>query len=282
MITANLIEKHLETLFAKESPLYDSARYVLFASAKRLRPLLVLKTLECFDVDTEKGLSPACALEIIHTYSLIHDDLPCIDDDDLRRGKPTLHTLISDGHALLTGDFLLTYAFEVIANAPYLSPQKIVSLISCLAKRAGGEGMVEGQEMDISLEEDEINPTVLHEMQLKKTGALIIAALEFGGIIGGATQEEILLLNKCGTHLGVAFQIQDDILDVIAEEEELGKPIGSDEMNDKVTAVTLYGLAEARLLLESHFEEAFATLALLERNTNELCLLLQSMHRRSQ
>ena len=203
----DLIETTLQELIPPStSKLFEAALYSL-EGGKRLRPLLTLAVADTFNQPIETALYPACAVELIHTYSLIHDDLPCMDDDDIRRDKPTLHKAYSESRAILTGDFLLTYAFEVLAKAPQLSPNQKNALILTLAKRAGSEGMIGGQVLDM----EENSHEHFIEMRLKKTGALISAALEFGGII--AHQEDLTILQTIGRDLGLAFQIVDDILD---------------------------------------------------------------------
>lgn len=186
-----------------ENSLFEAAHYSL-EGGKRLRPLLTLAI-----APLEKALHPACALEMIHTYSLIHDDLPCMDDDDFRRGKPSLHKAYPESHAVLTGDFLLTYAFEVLANAPHLSDTQKNRLIATLALRSGSHGMIGGQVLDMT--EGNQNLEQLLKMHAKKTGALITAACEFGGII--ADQADLTPFQAIGEYLGLAYQIVDDILD---------------------------------------------------------------------
>lgn len=198
------IDETLEQLIPKgESPLFDAAHYSL-EGGKRLRPLLLLAVLETYDVPIEKGLYPAAALEMIHTYSLIHDDLPCMDDDAMRRGKPTLHKAYPESHAVLTGDFLLTYAFETLSRAPDLSAQTRLDLVRILSNRAGSFGMIGGQLLDI---ECSLN---WEEMHRKKTGALISAALQCGGVIASG---DLDLLKELGNHLGLVYQLVDDLID---------------------------------------------------------------------
>ncbi len=239
---------HLKPL-ADHALLFEAARYSLLSpSAKRLRPLLLLATVDALGGSWEEALIPACSLELIHTYSLIHDDLPCMDDDDMRRGRPTLHKIYPEGQAILAGDFLLTYAFEVLAAAPFLSATQKVALISSLAKGAGGEGMIGGQVIDLLLAQTNLPPSweVLHAMHAKKTAALIASAIDCGAIIGNASALHRETLQKLGKSLGLAFQIVDDILDVTGSEEEIGKPVGSDARNAKATAVSLLGLDGAQ------------------------------------
>lgn len=206
------IEDTLKQVTDLQSPffssLYEGGRYALLAPGKRIRPLLTLLAAEMVEEEgSERALYPACALEMVHTYSLIHDDLPAMDDDDFRRGRPTLHRVYSEGHAILVGDHLLTSAFEVLADAPDLGASQKVALIRALAKAAGAEGMIGGQIMDI-----EQSP-LFHETHLRKTAALFRASLEFGGIVMEVSPPILHLFGLFGTQLGLLFQIVDDILD---------------------------------------------------------------------
>lgn len=254
-----LILQRLDSLFperedAYQSELFSSARYSLFTGGKRLRPLLALATGEAFGASVEKLLDPACALEVVHTYSLIHDDLPCMDDDDERRGKPTLHKMYGEGHAVLTGDYLLTFAFELLANAPHLAPQVKIELVRVLATCAGADGMVGGQAVDLSINAREIDQPLLEFLHLKKTALLIRAALQFGGIISGASSQDLKLLTHAGEHLGLAFQVIDDIL-------------------DEGVAVQLLGQNEARAWAEELSEKANQSLMSLSVPTPALLYL---------
>jgi geranylgeranyl diphosphate synthase, type II len=226
-----LINSRLEQLVpadnAPEAPLYEAARYSLLAPAKRFRPSLAIICGKSLGASLSSLLDPACALEMIHTYSLIHDDLPCMDDDDMRRGRASLHKVYPEWLALLTGDFLLTKAFELVADWP-----KIVTL---LAKNSGGRGMIGGQVVDLLANREHLD--YMHE---KKTGALIEASLLIGGIVAGIP--ELDLLSNAGLALGSAFQTIDDIIDVTKTQDEAGKPTGVDQKKGKVTAVTLLGL----------------------------------------
>lgn len=206
------IEEELERLVSTSSSLspslYEGARYSLLASAKRMRPLLTLATATLFDPPSHaKALRPACALELVHTYSLIHDDLPAMDDDDFRRGRPTLHKVYNDGHAILVGDYLLTFAFEVLAKSPQLSAQQRLDLVETLAVAAGGEGMVGGQVMDIEASSH------IEEMHTRKTGALFEAALKFGGIVANVSPAVLLKISQFGIQFGKVFQGVDDLVD---------------------------------------------------------------------
>jgi len=252
------IDRVLSELIPKNSaPLFEAAHYSL-EGGKRLRPLLTLAIVDVYDQPLEKGLHPACTLEMIHSYSLIHDDLPCMDDDDFRRGKPSLHRAYSESRAVLTGDFLLTYAFEVLADAPHLTDNQKNRLIATLAARAGSQGMIGGQILDI--EGKDLNLDAELEMHAKKTGALITAACEFGGIIAG--QSDLTPFQTIGYHLGRAYQIVDDILD-----------------DDGL--VTLIGSTSAEELAEELFEKALETIKQLPSGAPQLAQLAQEMIFRS-
>lgn len=239
--------------------LFQAARYALMSGGKRLRPILAIATAEAFGKNGESALTPACALEMIHTYSLIHDDLPCMDDDDFRRGKPSVHKAFTEAHAVLTGDYLLTYAFEVIVKDPLLSPVQKVSLIDLVAKNAGGEGMIGGQVMDIEAEGLSITLDQLKHIHKHKTGSMITASVACGGIVANASAAQMQLLQQFGDNIGLAFQIIDDVIDVTASLQKHGKAISSDSINNKCTYVTLLGLEPAKkaaqeLLSQSHLQ----------------------------
>lgn len=277
---STLIQQRLNQLVEeKNTPhaqLFKAARYSLLNGGKRLRPILTLATAETLGQPAEKALSAACALEMIHTYSLIHDDLPCMDDDDFRRGQPTLHKAYGEGHAVLAGDYLLTYAFEVIAKETALNADQKLSLISTLAKNAGSEGMIGGQLMDIEAESKPIDLKFLNLIHRHKTGALITAAIEFGAIIANASSQHQQLLHSFGNDLGLAFQIVDDILDITASEQKHGKKIASDAINQKTTYATLLGIEKA----EQHAAEL---LTQAKNHLNRLpfnCSLLHSIAER--
>jgi geranylgeranyl diphosphate synthase, type II len=207
-----LIDRELEKLIPPSSPLYptlfEGARYSLLAPGKRIRPLLTLYAAEALEKGSSgKALQPACALEMVHCYSLIHDDLPCMDDDDFRRGRPTLHRVYNEGMAVLIGDYLLTRAFETLVSAPELRADQKVSLVAALSRAGGGDGMIGGQVMDIQKHQN------IHEVHRRKTAALFHCALEFGGIATDASQEILEKLTRFGDLFGELFQIVDDILD---------------------------------------------------------------------
>ncbi|MBI3508377.1 MAG: polyprenyl synthetase family protein [Chlamydiia bacterium] len=257
-MNAAIIDQRLETLVPHNSALSTAVRYSLLAPGKRLRPLLVLTTVEMLGGDPSHALDPACAIEMIHNYSLIHDDLPCMDDDDLRRGLPTLHKVAGDAMALLAGDFLLTYAFEILTKAPHLTPEQRLALIEALAYRAGGQGMIGGQAIDITVTGQAIDEPTLVQMHLGKTGALLTACLEIAAIITSAPTTILRQLQKLGADLGLAYQFLDDLLNATSTTALLGKQAGSDANHSKPTAITLFGVegTKHRLLqLKQSIEE---------------------------
>ncbi|MGE5702767.1 MAG: polyprenyl synthetase family protein [Clostridia bacterium] len=230
--------------------LYDSMKYSLMAGGKRLRPILVLAVLEALGKSARRGIPYAIALEMIHTYSLIHDDLPAMDDDDLRRGKPTNHKMFDEATAILAGDALLTRAFSLIAQAytghPEVSAETTVKLIAELGKRAGASGMVGGQMADIQGEGRHLSLDQLEFIHHHKTGDLLLAALLGGGYLAEATDEQLAALQTYGVSIGLAFQIQDDILNVEGDAALLGKAVGSDAEKQKATYPSLLGMEASR------------------------------------
>ncbi|MCA1063335.1 polyprenyl synthetase family protein [Rossellomorea sp. AcN35-11] len=234
--------------------------YSLKAGGKRIRPILVLATIKAFDKDPLLGLNTASALEMIHTYSLIHDDLPAMDDDDLRRGKPTNHKIFGEAMAILAGDGLLTYSFQLITEDKNLTSDMKVRLISLLAKCAGPEGMVGGQVADIEGENKQLTVQELESIHVRKTGKLLIFSVLSGGIISGASNDQLALLEQFAHHIGIAFQIQDDILDIEGSEEIIGKPVGSDDSNQKSTYPGLLSVSGAKEKLHFHLDEALSSL----------------------
>jgi geranylgeranyl pyrophosphate synthase len=238
------------------SPLYAASSYSLQIGGKRIRPILCLASANAVGLQDRDLLSyPACAIELIHTYSLIHDDLPAMDDDDLRRGKPSLHKAYDEATAILVGDGLQARAFELLADAPGLSAEQKIAMVKVLAAAAGPRGMVGGQFIDIQATDSDMGLEELQAMHSLKTGALIRASLALGGIAAGATEEQLAALDAYGSHIGLAFQVVDDILDVEGDTQTLGKTQGKDGEANKPTYVKLMGLegakGEARRLLEA-------------------------------
>lgn len=258
----------------------DAARYSLTLGGKRIRPIIMLECCRLFSGDIEDALSFSVALEMIHTYSLIHDDLPCMDNDDMRRGKPSCHIKFGEDTALLAGDTLLTEAFNIAANSSVDDKRKIKA-IAILAKRAGLHGMIGGQVLDLSFEKTNPNIEQLKEMCRLKTGCLISAAAEIGAVIAGATENQVALISEYAFNLGLAFQIIDDILDVTSTAEVLGKPINSDAENDKATFVTLLGLDNAKALASDLTMHALDILNSLNKDTKRLCSLTNMLLQRN-
>ncbi len=236
--------------------LQKAMRYSLEAGGKRIRPMLVLAVIESFGQNPQLGLSAAAAVEMIHTYSLIHDDLPCMDDDDLRRGKPTNHKVFGDALATLAGDAMQPAAFHILTlEAQYTNIQKI-RLVSELSVAAGMHGMVRGQVDDIEAEQGDISIEELEAIHFYKTAKLIEYSLVAGAILANASDQDIIHLKQFAKHIGIAFQIQDDILDIEGDEQVIGKPVGSDIDNFKSTYPAILGLAGAKAHLASHDEAA--------------------------
>ena len=244
--------------------------YSLQAGGKRIRPLLIFATLKAFNKEPKYGLPVACSVEMIHTYSLIHDDLPAMDDDDFRRGKPTNHKVFGEAYAILAGDGLLTYGFQVLAEMKDVSPEIRVKIIQELAKAAGPEGMVAGQVADLEGEGKNLNLEQLEYIHTRKTGKLLAFCIKAGAILAGADDHTINQLEEFAYHIGLAFQIRDDILDIEGTTDVLGKNVGSDEGNQKSTYPKLLTMAGAKEKLNEHLASAKAILASLPINTEQL------------
>ncbi len=281
----DLAEKALsEYMKVENNPqkkIYEAEEYSLMAGGKRLRPVIMMMTAKMCGKSPELVIPFAVAIEMIHTYSLIHDDLPAMDNDDLRRGKPTNHKVYGEAMAILAGDALLTKAFEVVASFSdeTVSKERVLRAISTLAVSAGDNGMIGGQVVDIeSRNEDAELLKYLHSL---KTGALIRASGVIGAILAGSTEEEIKAVESFCDNLGIAFQIQDDILDVTGTEAELGKPIGSDAENDKSTYVTLFGIEKAEKLAEEYTQKAIESLNVFADNGELVNLANKLMGRKA-
>ncbi|MCR5320885.1 MAG: polyprenyl synthetase family protein [Lachnospiraceae bacterium] len=247
-----------------QKTLFEAMDYSLQAGGKRLRPMLMQESFAMFGGNGDSLQAFMAAQEMIHTYSLIHDDLPAMDNDDYRRGRKTNHVVFGEAMAILAGDGLLNYAYEV-ASASFLTtkyPERVGKALHILAKKAGVYGMVGGQAVDVEAEKKDLALTedtllFIHE---NKTAALIQSSLMIGAVLAGATDEEVAKLEKAGYDIGIAFQIQDDILDVIGDEAKLGKPLHSDEKNGKLTYVSAHGLEESKKQVEAYSEEAIRIL----------------------
>ncbi len=253
----------------------ESMRYSLFVGGKRLRPILCLAGAEAIknsETTRQVALPVACALECIHTYSLIHDDLPAMDDDDLRRGKPTNHTVFGEAAAILAGDGLLTFAFDLLSSpaTATLTDAVRIRIIQTIARAAGPLGMVGGQSLDMIYEGQQLGYEVLRSIHRSKTGALITASVLVGALVAGASQTQEAQLNRYGNSIGLAFQIMDDILDVSASTEELGKPAGSDIKADKLTYPSLFGIEQSRTMAQEAVQDALAALQDFDQQANPL------------
>lgn len=244
-----LLQEYLPEKEGYQGLIMETMEYNLMAGGKRLRPMLMKETYDLYG-GSSSAIEPfMAALEMIHTYSLIHDDLPAMDNDDYRRGRKTTHVVYGEDIAILTGDALLNYAFETACKAFALDPEhslEIGKALSVLGNKAGIYGMIGGQVIDVKETGHEVSQAVLDKIYQLKTGALIEAAMMIGGILAGATEDEVSLLENIAHQVGIAFQIQDDILDVTSTMEVLGKPIHSDEKNQKTTYVTLKGLEASK------------------------------------
>ncbi|MCZ2203633.1 polyprenyl synthetase family protein [Bartonella sp. A05] len=253
---AHDVEKRLDMLLnhsvqegeiARPEILIKAMRHGVLNGGKRLRPFLVIQSAALFDVPPEQSLDVGVALECLHCYSLIHDDLPAMDNDTLRRGQPTVHTAFDEATAILAGNALLTFAFEIIAHkADTLTPETRINLITALSQAAGLGGMVGGQMLDIEAENKPQNENTIITLQRMKTAALISFACQAGAIIGNASQAQIEQLATFGAHIGLAFQLADDILDVTASTQILGKTAGKDRTANKATLINLYGIQKAQ------------------------------------
>jgi len=245
------VDEWLDRLLPREAEppaeIHRAMRYSTFAGGKRLRPILAIATGEIFDADERALLPAACALEMIHTYSLIHDDLPAMDDDGLRRGRPTCHVVFGEAMAILAGDALLTQSFRTLAEPAGLGPERQLQVIAEVAQAAGTvRALIGGQVLDLQSEGKPIDGGRLDEIHRAKTGALIRCAVRVGALVGGAGERELAHLTEYGEKAGLAFQIADDVLDETSTSEQLGKTAGKDAAKNKATYAALYGIAGAR------------------------------------
>ncbi len=284
-----LVEEAMKQMMLREKgPFADhikAMRYSLFAGGKRVRPILCLAGAAAIndDAELEKNLLPvAVALECIHTYSLIHDDLPCMDDDELRRGKPTSHVLFGEAQALLAGDGLLTYAFELLSTAQNgLSLKAQLDIVATISKAAGSIGMVGGQALDIAYENQEYPIETLQTIHRHKTGALITAAVVSGAIAAEASEKQREHLTAYGKEIGLAFQIVDDLLNATSTTEQLGKAAGSDAERGKATYPRYYGIEKTRELAKAATERAIATLSPFGEEARPLRALAEYIYART-
>lgn len=277
-----IIDSYLPEIEGYQKTVIDAMHYTIKAGGKRLRPMLMQETFRLFGGEG-KVIEPfMAAIEMIHTYSLIHDDLPALDNDDYRRGRKTAHVVYGEDMAILAGDALLNYAFETASKAFDMDydSQKVGKAFQVLSRKPGIHGMIGGQVADVLWTGDRINLEQLLFIHRLKTSALIECSMMIGAILAGATKEQVQIVEKIGENIGIAFQIQDDVLDVISTTEELGKPVGSDEEQGKVTYVALKGLEESRKDVELYTMEAIGRLdSLPYENTFLRELLLYLIHR---
>ena len=258
------LDRYLPAPGAYPPTLSEAMRYSVFAGGKRVRPILLLAAAGAVGGDGEAVLPAACAMEFVHTYSLIHDDLPAMDDDDYRRGQPTSHKVFGEAVAILAGDALLTYAFEVMAGPDLtnrFAPTTLLEATHCLARAAGFSGMVGGQVVDMASEGREVPLDVLEYIHRHKTAALLGAAVTIGGLLGGGSAPQLAALKRYGRAAGLAFQIADDVLDVEGDSAALGKQIGQDEKHGKATYPALLGMEASRQHAAALLNEALAALS---------------------
>lgn len=279
----DILQEYLPKQRGYQSVIMEAMGYSLLAGGKRLRPMLMQETFHLYD-GTSKALRPfMAALEMIHTYSLVHDDLPAMDNDEYRRGRKTTHIVYGEDMGILAGDALLNYAFETAFRAFVIEPEKSLSIgraLAVLGEKAGIYGMIGGQVIDVKETGHAVSKDVLDTIYRLKTAALIEAAMMIGAILGGASEEDVKKVERIAEYVGVAFQIQDDILDVTSTSEVLGKPVHSDEKNEKTTYVTLMGIGEAKKEVERLSNEAITLLHQLPGENAFLEeLLLQLIHR---
>ena len=263
------------------SKLLDAMKYGVFNGGKRIRPILCYLTTEALNQATELADTTAAAIEFIHCYSLIHDDLPAMDDDDLRRGKPTVHIKFDEATAILAGDALQTLAFEYLAKDPQIDAETKIDLIRLIAKASGPQGMVAGQMMDLGAENQLISKSDLEEMHNRKTGDLISCSVMAGALLGQANSEQQKGLRNFGYKLGLAFQVQDDILDEIGDALIMGKQQGADAKQQKNTFITAYGLSAAKQYLNDLHEETVESILPLGIQSEALIKLSQFIIQRN-
>lgn len=275
----NEINQRLKTILndCPKSKVKEAMLYSLQAGGKRIRPFIVLQVIRAYNQNYHDYIDIACALEMIHTYSLIHDDLPGMDNDDLRRGKPTCHKQFSEATAILAGDGLLNEAVNIIIKTSLASDLKI-ALISCLYQASGISGMIYGQELDIENENKKLSIDKLNTIHHYKTGKLLSCAFQLGGLI--ASPQDVKVLKEIGYKVGLAFQIQDDILDVISDSKTLGKPVGSDASNHKETYTTLIGVEASQKEVDKLFKEAIELVYSLSINHGLIIEIIELLWKR--
>ena len=255
---------------ARPATIHKAMRYSVFAGGKRLRPILCLAAAEACGGDPENAIRPACAVELVHTYSLVHDDLPCMDDDDLRRGRPTSHKVFGENIAVLAGDALLTEAFVILAETPECKRHRVKDYLAALAQASDSRRLIGGQVMDLEGEGRALTKTQLVRIHEAKTAALLTAALSLGGLTANATPRQLEALRDFGSNLGLAFQVIDDILDVTQSTEQLGKTAGKDAAVEKATYPAILGLESSKKEAKRLTDKALAALEPLGRKAQRL------------
>ncbi len=274
-IVEDALQRYLPPANNSPQEIYQAVHYSVFAGGKRIRPILCLAAVEAVGGDLAPAMPIACALELIHTYSLIHDDLPAMDNDDFRRGKPTNHKVFGEGIAILAGDALLTEAFVLLSHTEKvrMPVEKRVAVIREIAQAAGIAGMVGGQALDVLSAKSSSSVEILSEIHRRKTGALIMASVKTGAIISNAREEKIKALAEYGMNVGMAFQIADDILNVEGDRNLLGKETGSDAALGKITYPFLMGMDYAKDKLHKHIEAAIESLSIFDERVLPLRLI---------
>lgn len=267
------LEKYLQRLCPSRH-LLEAVHYAVMAGGKRIRPILCLAAAEAVGGDGQTAMPAACAVEMIHSYSLIHDDLPALDDDDLRRGKPTCHVQFGEATAILCGDALLNMAFEVLSghglNAPAAHARNWLRIIDIISRASGCRGMIEGQARDLAFEGVPLSPEALQQLHELKTGALIGAAVQCGALLGGGSEDHAGRLTTYAVRIGLAFQVADDILNVTGDPEMLGKAVGTDQERQKNTYPALMGLDQSRIFARRLIDDALQALAIFDNNAEPL------------
>ena len=278
------LDEYLPAENEEPATLHKAMRYSVMAGGKRIRPVLMMAACEAVGGRAEAVIPAACAMEMIHTYSLIHDDLPAMDDDDYRRGRLTCHKVFGEAMAILAGDALLTEAFVLLSTPGVfadLPAERVIQVTHSIASAAGSRGMVGGQAVDIESEGKKITPEVLHYLHTHKTGALILASLQAGALIGGASDRAFSDMTRYGEAVGLAFQVADDILDVVGDEKELGKKTGVDATHGKATYPALFGLDEARKRAALLRDESIAALESFGEEAEALRLIADYVVKRT-
>lgn len=271
------IDAALDKIIIKETEypekLYEAVRYSLFAGGKRIRPTLMIAAAEAVGGRKESVLYPACAIEMVHTYSLIHDDLPSMDDDDLRRGKPSCHKAYGEATAILAGDALLTEAFSVLSSKNFSmrkDPKLVLDVINEISNAAGYKGMIAGQMVDMELQGGDIDFARLEYLHIHKTGALIRACVKVGALLGGATGAKLKHLVRYGEYIGLAFQVADDILDIVGKSDLTGKNIGQDTKLGKLTYPKVVGLSESKRIADELMHSALDSIKTFGKEADAL------------